>query len=217
MFGSEHIAQAQCTISPPPMSKRKTKPPTEQKPLIEIPEEEKWRLIRESGLLERFKDSDEIPPTSSPTPTRPDPEDHDGPSPLFEEIFNTFMIIIPHTFFLVMMDILIHRQYAKEPSFRDIVDRLINTFPIMALFMFYTNRHKNNTRTQFGLFLLSLGVGPRMIWLINRGSWLKNIAQCPQFATIWLYTVIQLKLSLALLSLVLIGGWTWWTDMKLLL
>lgn len=41
--------------------------------------------------------------------------------------------------------------------------------------------------------------------------------QCPQFATIWLYTVIQLKLSFALLSLVLIGGWTWWTGLKLLL
>ncbi|KAG6378817.1 hypothetical protein JVT61DRAFT_13096 [Boletus reticuloceps] len=105
----------------------------------------------------------------------------------------------------------------------------------MALFMFYSEsiglsltlgrniynnglaiRYKNNTITQLGLLLLSFGVGPRMIWLVNHGSWLKNMAQCPQFATIWLYTVIQLKLSFALLSLVLIGGWSWWTGMKLL-
>ncbi|KAF8558888.1 hypothetical protein OG21DRAFT_1493722 [Imleria badia] len=204
------------------MSKRtKAKSPTEQKPLIEIPEDEKWRLIRESGLLERFEDSDQAPLTSkSSAPTQPvttDQEEHDGPPALAEEIFNALMIIMPHTFFLVMMDILIHQQYAKQPSFRDIMDRLVNTFPIMAIFMFYTIRHKNNTITQLGLFLLSLGVGPRMIWLVNRGSWLKNIAQCPQFATIWLYTVIQLKLSFAFLSLVLIGGWSWWTGMKLLL
>jgi hypothetical protein len=85
---------------------RKSKPtsPTEQKPLIEISEEEKWRLIRESGLLERFKDSDQSPLTSSPAPTHPELEEHDGPSPLVEEFFNALMIIMPHTFFLIMMD-----------------------------------------------------------------------------------------------------------------
>lgn len=92
------------------MSKnRKSKPNrhTEQKPLIEIPEEEKWRLVRESGLLERFKDSDQSPSTSTSTPTHPvttGPEELDGPSPLAEEILNAFMIIMPHTFFFVMMD-----------------------------------------------------------------------------------------------------------------
>lgn len=30
---------------------------------------------------------------------------------------------------------------------------------------------------QLALFILSLGVGPRMIWLINRGSWLVNMRQ----------------------------------------
>ncbi|KAG8218737.1 hypothetical protein J3R82DRAFT_4407 [Butyriboletus roseoflavus] len=83
------------------------KPPTEQKPLIEIPEDEKWRLIRESGLLERFKDSDQSPSTSSSAPTRPATtgrEELDGPSSLAEEILNAFMIITPHTFFLIMMD-----------------------------------------------------------------------------------------------------------------
>lgn len=87
------------------MSNRgKSKPPTEQKPLIEIPEEEKWRLIRESGVLENFKDADQSPSTSMSIPTHPEPEEHDGPSPLVEEIFNALMIIMPHTFFLVLMD-----------------------------------------------------------------------------------------------------------------
>lgn len=86
--------------------KSKPKPPTEQKPLIEIPEDEKWRLIRQSGLLERFKDSD-LPSTSSSAPTRPvttSEEGLDGPPPLAEEILNALMLIMPHTFFLVMMD-----------------------------------------------------------------------------------------------------------------
>ncbi|KAF9226469.1 hypothetical protein BS17DRAFT_697565 [Gyrodon lividus] len=192
--------------------KNKCGSPAEKKPLIEIPEEEKWRLIRESGLLDSVNTPYQRTLASTSTP-----EVDDGPPPLLEEIFNALVIIMPHTFFLIMMDILIHHQYAKQPTVRDIAGRLVNTLPIMAIFMFYTVRHKDNTILQLALFLLSLGVGPRMIWLVNRGSWLTNLAQCPQVATIWLYTVVQLKLSLALLSLTLIGGWTWWTGMKLLL
>ncbi|KIK98761.1 hypothetical protein PAXRUDRAFT_823544 [Paxillus rubicundulus Ve08.2h10] len=186
----------------------------EKKPLIEISEEEQWRLIQESGLLNRINTPDQRTPARTQVTTT---DVDDGPPPLAEEIFNALVIIMPHTFFLIMMDILIHHQYAKQPTIRDIADRLVNTFPIMAIFMFYTVRHKDDTIAQLALFLLSLGVGPRMIWLVNRGSWLTNLAQCPQVATIWLYTVVQLRLSLALLSLALIGGWTWWTGLRLLL
>lgn len=87
--------------------KSKLKSPTGQKPLIEIPEEEKWRLIRDSGLLERFKDSDQGPSSDSSSPTHPvttGTEEPDGPPPLAEEILNALMIIMPHTFFLIMMD-----------------------------------------------------------------------------------------------------------------
>ncbi|KIJ70177.1 hypothetical protein HYDPIDRAFT_121682 [Hydnomerulius pinastri MD-312] len=194
--------------------KDKSKSPTEQKPFIEIPESEQWRLIQESGLLDKINKPNQGTPNVQEDSTA---EEDDGPPPIAEEIFNATVVIMPLTFFLIMMDILIHHQYAKHPGVRDIADRLLNTFPIMSVFMFYTIRHKENTIMQLVLFLISLGVGPRMIWLVNRGSWLTNIAQCPQFATIWLYTVLQLRLSLAVLSLTLIGGWTWWSGLKLLL
>ena len=85
------------------MSRNRKNKATEHKPLIEIPEAEKWRLIRESGLLERFEDSDQSPATHAMT-SNPGATDDDGPPLLAEEILNAFMIIIPHTFFLVMMD-----------------------------------------------------------------------------------------------------------------
>ncbi|KAH7887824.1 hypothetical protein F5I97DRAFT_1863089 [Phlebopus sp. FC_14] len=191
-----------------------SKTPAEYAQTVEIPEEEQWRLIRESGVLNTINPAQGIPSKSAVASTD---EDEDSPPSLAEEIFNALVVIMPLTFFLIMMDILIHHQYAKQPGFRDIAGRLVNTLPIMSIFMFYTIRHKDNIRTQIALFLLSLGVGPRMIWLVNRGSWLTNISQCPQFATIWLYTVIQLNLPLAILSLALIGVWTWWTSMKLLI
>ncbi|KAG0709542.1 hypothetical protein DFH29DRAFT_2158 [Suillus ampliporus] len=178
-----------------------------QKPLVEIPEDEQWRLIQEAGVLRKISD------TQKPAETT----DNAEPLPLAEEIFNAVVLIMPFTFFLIMMDILIHQQYAQRPTVSDVAQRLLTNFPILSTFVFYTTRHKANPRLQLALFLLSLGVGPRMIWLVNRGSWLVNIRQCPQFATIWLYTVVQLNLNWAALSLVMIGAWTWFTGMKLAL
>ncbi|KAG1753947.1 uncharacterized protein EDB91DRAFT_427114 [Suillus paluster] len=177
-----------------------------QKPLVEIPEDEQWRLIQEAGVLRKISD------TRKPGETT----DNVEPLPLAEEIFNAVVLIMPFTFFLIMMDILIHQQYAQRSTVSDVAQRLLTNFPILSIFVFYTTRHKANPRMQLALFLLSLGVGPRMIWLINRGSWLVNIRQCPQFATIWLYTVVQLNLNWAALSLVMIGAWTWFTGMKLM-
>ncbi|KIM68614.1 hypothetical protein SCLCIDRAFT_105377 [Scleroderma citrinum Foug A] len=175
---------------------------------IKISEEEQWRLVRESGVLSKVAVNTDAKESKS--------EPNDGPGALAEEIFDAAIIIMPMTFFLILMEILIHHQYARQPTFREVVQKLLNTLPIMSVFMFYTIRHKHNTHVQVALFLLSLGVAPRMIWLVNRGNWLTNIAQCPQFATIWLYTILQLNLPFAVLSLCLVGTWTWWSGLRLL-
>ncbi|KAG2152148.1 hypothetical protein BD769DRAFT_1342820 [Suillus cothurnatus] len=180
-----------------------------QKPIVEISEDEQWRLIEQTGVLRKISDI-QNPGDSEIT-------DDVEPLPLADEIFNAVVYIIPSTFFLIMMDILIHQQYAKKPTAGEVAGRLVTNFPILSIFVFYTTRHKANPRMQLALFILSLGVGPRMIWLINRGSWLVNMRQCPQFATIWLYTVVQLKLNWAVLALVMIGTWAWFTEMKLVL
>ncbi|KAG2135918.1 uncharacterized protein EDB93DRAFT_796751 [Suillus bovinus] len=188
--------------------KRQTTETTpEQKPLVEISEDEQWRLIEQTGVLRKISD------TRKPGETTDDVER----LPLADEIFNAVVFIMPLTFFLIMMDILIHQQYARQPTASEIAGRLLTNFPILSIFVFYTTRHKANPRTQLALFILSLGVGPRMIWLINRGSWLVNMRQCPQFASIWLYTIVQLNLNWAILSLVMTGVWVWFTGMKIAL
>ncbi|KAG1892560.1 hypothetical protein F4604DRAFT_1700048 [Suillus subluteus] len=177
-----------------------------QKPLVEISEDEQWRLIEQTGVLRKISDTQKPRDTST---------DNVEPLPLVDEIFNAVAYIIPLTSFLIMMDILIHLQYAKRPTAGEIAGRLVTNFPILSIFVFYTMRHKANPRMQLALSILSLCAGPRMIWLINRGSWLVNMRQCPQFATIWLYTVIQLNVNWALLTTVMIGAWAWFTGMKL--
>ncbi|EGO03399.1 hypothetical protein SERLA73DRAFT_174865 [Serpula lacrymans var. lacrymans S7.3] len=184
-------------------------------PKVEIPEDEQWRLIDESGILDKIQTPGVTKDIANAEHTTVRAEEEE--TPLADEIFSAAILIMPFTFFFLLMDILIHQQYARQPGFKELAGRLANNIPILSLFVFYTSRHKADRRTQALLFLISLFVGPRMIWLINRGSWLVNMRQCPPFATVWLYAVVQMNLGLAVASLILIFGWVWWSGMKLLL
>ena len=68
------------------------KKPPSTKP--EISEEEQWRLIKETGLLNHIPDS--------PRATQVREEEEE--TPFAVEILNALMLIAPFTFLLVMMD-----------------------------------------------------------------------------------------------------------------
>lgn len=86
----------------------------------------------------------------------------------------------------------------------------------------------------------SLLSGSRLIWLVNKASWSVVTAQvsfcflfdasgptsreeknlwadekAPAMGTIWILTIVQLPLSRALLCLIGVAGWVWWTGMNI--
>ncbi|KAJ7179909.1 hypothetical protein C8R43DRAFT_971072 [Mycena crocata] len=172
-------------------------PPPDAAPLINIPQEEQWRLISESGVLKKV----DSPP--------------DAETSLGEEIFNALLLITPCSFLLVLMQILIYHQYGQEANMKTIADRIIQGVPILSIFVFYTSRYKKDQRMQLLLFLMGSAAGSRMLFLIKRGSYLVNMRQCPPLVTLWVYIVIQLDLGLAVLNLTLVGGFCWWKQLDL--
>ncbi|KAK7696645.1 hypothetical protein QCA50_001303 [Cerrena zonata] len=150
----------------------KQKAPTEpQEPLVDIPEMEQWRIIQESGILNKIKKDDDKPASTKE-------DDEEGKlSPLAEEIFSAINLIIPICFVLLMMDILIHYQYGRHPTYGVLLERMVPSVPILSVFIFYTSRYKFTRQMQAFLFVLSLGTGTRLIWLINTASWITNMKQ----------------------------------------
>ncbi|KAJ3817088.1 hypothetical protein F5880DRAFT_121368 [Lentinula raphanica] len=94
-------------------------PKSDATPLIDIPEDEQWRLINESGVLHKIS-SDEAPTDSEYTS--------------MDEILDTSMIIIPFCSLLLLMDILIHNQYGRQASFKELFHGTSSRGPILALF-----------------------------------------------------------------------------------
>ncbi|KIK06781.1 hypothetical protein K443DRAFT_2908 [Laccaria amethystina LaAM-08-1] len=197
--------------------------PTESTPLIKLSEDEQWRLINQTGVLKSLSKEGDL--------SNPAISADDEPTPFGDEVFNSLLLIIPFSFLLLMMEILILHQYGKNASLSAIMDRMIPGVPILSIFIFYSEdgstilvhidiqflaiRYKQRRRMQFFLFLLSTLVGSRMIYIINHASWLTNLQQCPPLATIWIYTIVQLDLGPAVAALTMTAGFVWWKGLKL--
>ncbi|KAH9853809.1 hypothetical protein C2E23DRAFT_776710 [Lenzites betulinus] len=177
---------------------------------IDIPEEEQWRIIKESGILKQAGAST----AAQEAALGGDDEDYEI-SPLADEVFRALFLAIPMSFMLLLMDILVHYQYGRRPTFLDLRDRLLPGVPIIYVFVFYSNRYKADKRAQAALFWLSCLAGGRLIWLLNRGNWLTVMQQCPPAATAWIFAVVQLNLGPAVLSLVVAGAYTWYKGFTL--
>jgi hypothetical protein len=71
----------------------------------DIPEDEQWRLIEQSGILKRLPRPEHAnEPEQDEPQSHEDEEDDSVCSPLMEEIFNSILLIIPFTSLYIMMD-----------------------------------------------------------------------------------------------------------------
>jgi len=186
--------------------------------LLQIPREEQLRVIKQSGILEKAQTLEGRKPLPSPTSATPSANqanDDEEEYPLAEEIFAATTLLIPVSFLLLMMYILIHFQYGQRPSWDVISKRMFTSVPILAIFVFYTNRYKHTRWAQASFFVLSVASGTRMIYQVNYGNWLVNMQQCPPLGAIWVYTIILLDLGPAVLALGAVGLWVWWTGVQL--
>lgn len=197
------------------MAKQRKSKPQKQSPskVEEIPEDEQWKIIEKSGVLKN------IPRSAQPAPSKEQTEeevDEDLFSPICNEIFNAILFIIPFSSLYIMMDILAHRQYGHTLTGSELLENLLYGIPALSIFIFYTIRYKTDRRLQALLFLLSVGCGSRLVYIINKAGWLVVMKQAPPLGTIWVYTIAQIDLLPAVVALGLVGGYVKWNDYKII-
>jgi len=184
-------------------------------PGLQIPREELLRLVDQTGILEKVPASDHEPTPSSIPPRASQENGDDEEYPLAEEIFAATTLLIPMSFLLLMMYILIHFQYGQRPSWDVISNRMLSGVPILAIFVFYTNRYTHTRWMQAAFFVLSVTSGMGLIYRVNYSNWLVNMQQCPPLGTIWVYTILQLDLGPAVMALAAVAAWVRWSGARL--
>ncbi|KAH8830842.1 hypothetical protein DL96DRAFT_1594518 [Flagelloscypha sp. PMI_526] len=157
---------------------------------FEIPEDEQRRLIEGSGLLGKLA---QIPEGVLP--------------PHIEELCYAIYYIIPFSFLLLTMEVLVHYQYGRNPDLAALTNRMLPGVP--------TLRYQRRRATQILFFFVSVGFGSRLIWMINKANWIANMQQGPPLATIWIFAIVVLDLGPACLSLILTGLYVRYAGLKL--
>ncbi len=77
---------------------------------IDIPEDEQWRIINESGILKQIPRewNPSRPADQGQEVTQGAEGDEEGLSPFAEEVFSAAMLTIPMSFMLLMMEMYVH-------------------------------------------------------------------------------------------------------------
>ncbi|MCJ1379971.1 hypothetical protein MMC17_003074 [Xylographa soralifera] len=126
--------------------------------------------------------------------------------PLGEALFYTTTLTMLH----FTLDVLVHQQYRQEIGWNMIAQRTAITFPILAVLVYIFHSRASAIWAQVMFLGLSVAAGCYVIYSSNVESYFAVMKRAPPLGTLWVWSVIEMRLELALLSVVAVVGYFWW-------
>ena len=110
------------------------------------------------------------------------------------------------------LDVLVHHQYrqAETIEWSMIVQRTLITFPILVVFIFALKSQVNALWAQLFFFVMSVGAGCYLIYSSNEEAYFAVMKRAPPLGTLWVWSVIEMRLEIAVGSLLAVGAYFWW-------
>lgn len=176
-------------------NKKSDKSIPDKKLIDDIPESEKWRLIKESGVLDNFAKSkaasEQVPDFSMPPPD--------------DFVFDAVFYTIPFTSLYVLMDNLVLKQYNEEATKSYTAWTFARMFPALLVLIYLTNRYRHNRYSKMAMFLAGIACGLKLMTLMQGKPVLIDMKKAPGLATLWIYSVFQLDFLPCLISVLIPG------------
>ncbi|KAG8631588.1 hypothetical protein KVT40_000728 [Elsinoe batatas] len=132
--------------------------------------------------------------------------------PLGEAVFYTITLSMLHFTLLL----LVHHQYGTTPpSLLPLAGETAKTMPVLGVFIWLlklrTVGRWGRGRVKQGVHLvLGTVAGCYLLWVGNRENYLGVMKRAPPVGTVWVWSVIEMKLGWAVGSLVVTGAYAWW-------
>ncbi|KAI3320372.1 hypothetical protein HD806DRAFT_538212 [Xylariaceae sp. AK1471] len=148
-------------------------------------------------------------------------DDHDDGklSPTAERIMETLLWTVSLAMLHFTFDVLVQHQYAMEISWPQITTRALVALVVFFAFFYVLHPHASSPALLPGLplrfqdplrqaifFVASTASGCYLINISNSYGYLYIMKRSPPLGCIWVWSVIELNLPLALLSLAVTGG-----------
>lgn len=120
-------------------------------------------------------------------------------------------LAVPLSILMFGLDILCHQQYSQEPILRDIAFKCVKALPVFFLITYLFHPRKDYKLAQLLIFAASVAAGCWMVKATNRYAYYAVMKRAPQVGSLWVWTVIEMDKEWALLSLLTVFGWGWYS------
>jgi hypothetical protein len=144
--------------------------------------------------------------------------DEDSP-PTADELIGPFGQALFHAVTLTMLhttlDFLVHQQYRQDIDWSMIAGRTATTFPVMLILIYILHSHAGSPWAQFLFLAMSTVAGCYLIHSSNKEPYFAVMQRAPPLGTLWVWSVIELRLEVAALSLVIVIVFFWSGDYRI--
>ncbi|KAI1326655.1 hypothetical protein F5Y16DRAFT_224251 [Xylariaceae sp. FL0255] len=140
--------------------------------------------------------------------------------PLAERIMDTLLWTVSLTMMHFTLDVLVHNQYAASYTFTEITLRALTAFGVFVVLFYVLHRHPTSPVLLPGLplrfqdslrqaifFVTSTVAGCYLIHVSSTYSYLAVMKQSPPIGCLWVWSVIELRLSMAVPSLAIAAAY----------
>ncbi|GAN09421.1 conserved hypothetical protein [Mucor ambiguus] len=157
-----------------------------------IPDDEKLRLIDQTGLMKKVKQRESELMVKKQATTA-------------EYIWQAIFLSIPFGFLMATFDVTVKVQYSEPWNYAGIVTKCAKSAPALAPFIYLTNRYKSTRLTQVLMAFGSAIVGSFLMYTLRHSPSLGQMMRAPGLATVWIYFIVQLDLIPATVTLTLVA------------
>ena len=108
------------------------------------------------------------------------------------------------------LDVLVHHQYRQEIGWTLIIQRTVITFPILLALLYVFHAQSSTIWAQAMFFGISIGAGCYLIYSSTELAYFAVMKRAPPLGTLWIWSVIEMRLPFAVGSILVVGGYFWW-------
>ena len=128
-----------------------------------------------------------------------DADDDEPIGPVGQAVFFSSTLTMLH----FTLDVLVQHQYRQEMDWGMIGRRTASTWPMILLlvYLLHPGRTANMLLSQLFFFVAAVASGCYLIYAANDQSYYAVMKRAPPLGTLWVWSVIELRLPYAVLSL----------------
>ncbi|GKT49833.1 uncharacterized protein ColSpa_10014 [Colletotrichum spaethianum] len=141
-------------------------------------------------------------------------------SPTMERIMDTLLWTVSLAMVHGTFDVLVQNQYAMKIEYSAIISRTLVAFLVLSFLFYNLHAHPSSPNLIPGLplrfqhpirqaifFVGSTWAGCHLIYITNEFSYLYVLKQAPTLGCVWIWSILELDLAMAVASLAAAGGY----------